>query len=96
MPHDLSADKMDTCLVEGIEGVSDPTQTRCCPIGCGKCTGARCGSTNIYFVVDDLDSIEVGETSASYCCDSAFGPSTKMCGVGVGESKPPCLISAGD
>ncbi|CAN0222174.1 unnamed protein product [Ectocarpus sp. 6 AP-2014] len=48
-----------TCAVEGMPGIMDSSETRCCPLstfslnghqGCGTCGGAGCGSIDMALV----------------------------------------------
>lgn len=95
---------VDTCNVQGVEGIADSSFRYCCPVGCGQCGGSGCGSISMYYVMPGdtpgtlAASVKEGETSADYCCTSAFftPPGIKgECGVGTGNILPPCVIPAG-
>ncbi|CAM9505375.1 unnamed protein product, partial [Pylaiella littoralis] len=84
-------DLVDTCGVDGIEGIANGDE--CCPLGCGQCGGTGCGSIDMGYVTPYLEVDPLTATSAEYCCSSAFDTTTPTCGdEGV---LPPCYIVPG-
>ncbi|CAM9220224.1 unnamed protein product, partial [Ectocarpus sp. 8 AP-2014] len=93
-----------TCEVEGMPGIMDSSETRCCPLsafslyghqGCGMCGGAGCGSIDMTLVAPTVKGdVPEHAKSSAYCCTSGVDDMGIRCGTGKGEGSPPCLIPA--
>lgn len=82
---------IDTCGVDGVEGVADTSGRLCCPLGCGMCGGDGCGSVDIRYVEETLGALPDNAKASDYCCTKAFSMQTPLCGEGDSTSTP-CLI----
>ncbi|CAM9136434.1 unnamed protein product [Scytosiphon promiscuus] len=81
---------VDSCGVDGIEGIADGAN--CCPLGCGQCGGVGCGSIDMGYITPSLGfEPDEDDTSALFCCSGGFVVGiTPNCS--DNDVLPPCFI----